>query len=75
MSQNYIEFLMKLIQSSILVDGKYQTKISCYGHHRIRFPNNYNTAFRIFNFLQKTFQRDTKLHQKYKNAMAGYIKN
>lgn len=75
MSQNYIEFLMKLIQSSILVDGKYQTKISSYGHHRIRFPNNYNTAFRIFNFLQKTFQRDTKLHQKYKNAMAGYIKN
>ena len=24
MSQNYIEFLMKLIKSSILVDGKYQ---------------------------------------------------
>ena len=49
-------------------------KSQCYGHHRIRFPNNYNTALRIFNFLQKRFEKDTKLHQKYKNAMAGYIK-
>ena len=32
-------------------------------------------ALTRFNFLKKRLQRDTKLHQKYKEAMTGYLKS
>ena len=74
LSQNDMECLKKLDESSILVDGKYQVPM-LWLPENIRLPNNYNIALRRFNFLTKRLKRDTKLHQKYREAMTGYLNN
>ena len=74
LSQNDMEFLKKLDESSILFDGKYQVPM-LWSPGNIRLPNNYNMVLKRFNFLKKSLQKDTKLHQKYKEAMTGYLKN
>ena len=41
----------------------------------VRLPNNYNMALKRFNFLKRRLQKDTKLYQKYKEAVTSYLKN
>ena len=41
----------------------------------VRLPNNYDMALKRFNFLKKRLLKDTKLYQKYKEAMTVYLKN
>ena len=41
----------------------------------VRLPNNYNMALKRFNFLKRRLQKDTKLYQKYKEAITSYLKN
>ena len=60
-------------ESSILVDGKYKVPM-LWSPENVRLPNNHNMALKRFNFLKKRLQKDTKLHQKYKEAMTGYLK-
>ena len=51
LSQNDMECLKKLDQSSLLVDGKYQA-LMLWSPENIRLPNNYNKALGRFNFLK-----------------------
>ena len=60
-------------ESSILVDGKYKVPM-LWSPENVRLPNNHNMALERFNFLKKRLQKDTKLHQKHKEAMTGYLK-
>ena len=73
-SQIGMDFLKKLDESSILVAEKYHVPV-VWSPENIRLPNIYNLALRRFNFLKKRLQKDTKLHQKYKEAMTCHIKN
>ena len=72
--QNDMECLKKLNESSILVDGKYQVPM-LRSSNNIRLRSNYNMTLRRLNFLRKRLQKDTKLHQKYKEVLKGYLKN
>ena len=73
LSQNDMECLKKLDESSILVNRKCQVPM-LWSPENIRLPKNYNMALIRFNVLKKRFQKDTKLHQKYTEAMTGYLK-
>ena len=63
LSQNDMECLKKLGESSILVDRKYQVPM-LWSPEDIRLPKNYNMALIRFNVLKKRLQKDTKPHQK-----------
>ena len=56
LSQNDMEYLKKLGESSILVDGKYQFPM-LWSPENIRLPNNHNMALGRFNFLKKSCKR------------------
>ena len=56
LSQNDMEYLKKLGESSILVDGKYQFPM-LWSPENIKLPNNHNMALERFNFLKKSCKR------------------
>ena len=56
LSQNDMECLKKLDESSILVDGKYQVPM-LWSPENIRLPKNHNMALRRFSFLKKSCKR------------------